>query len=282
MGSHSVGPVQVVWANGLSEGSTPDKRLLRTGSYPVASSDNFTPCRRSTRAAESRDVGRINASSLRTDAMVKKTRARLSLTMSVEAFENGYWYATEVRSFAKSIEIPRVSALRKDELEDLIKHFLRTGRVKVTARRPQAPPGTADSDRPITRRRRVVHYKNDRATKDFLDDERARLAPGQRQKPGARYRLNRWREERMAAGQATTYGELAKKYAELSDHEGPFPQARSGRYINFLSSYLRNEADATREEATGAWHELKNLDTPKTYVGWKTHRRRQSQKKKKR
>lgn len=110
------------------------------------------------------------APSVGTNSVVNKKRTGLSPTMSVEQFDNGYWYATEVRSFAKSIGIPRVSALRKDELEDLIKHFLRTGKVKVSARRIRAPLKTADSARPITRRRRVVHYKNDRATRDFLED----------------------------------------------------------------------------------------------------------------
>jgi hypothetical protein len=205
--------------------------------------------------------------------MVNKKRARLSPTMSVEQFDNGYWYATEVRSFAKSIGIANVSPLRKDELEDLIKHFLRTGKVKISSRRSPTPSRTADSDRPITRRRRVIHYKNDRATKEFLENERARLAPGQRKKSGARYRLNRWREEQMAAGHPITYGDLAKKYVELSDHEGSFAQARSGRYINFLSNFLKNEKGVTREDAIVAWHELKSLDTPKTYVGWKNHRR---------
>ena len=202
--------------------------------------------------------------------------------MSVEQFDNGYWYVAEVRSFAKSIGIPSVRALRKDELEDLIKHFLLTGEVKISSRRTRTPFRTADSDRPITRRRRVVGYKNDRATKDFLEDERARLAPGQRKKSGARYRLNRWREEQIAAGHPITYGDLAKKYVELSDHEGSFAQARSGRYINFLSNFLKNEKGATREDAIAAWHQLKNLDTPKTYVGWKTHQQGQSQQKKKR
>ena len=85
----------------------------------------------------------------------------------------------------------------------------------------------------------------------------------------------------MAAGRPITYGDLAKKYVELSDHEGPFTQARSGRYVNFLSDFLKNEHDATREDAVAAWHSLKILDTPKTYSGWKTHRRGQAQRREK-
>ena len=68
-----------------------------------------------------------------------------------------------------------------------------------------------------------------------------------------------------------TYGDLARKYVELSGHEGPFAQARSGRYVNFLSDFLKNEKGATREDAIAAWHELKELDAPKTYVGWRSH-----------
>lgn len=56
---------------------------------------------------------------------------------------------------------------------------------------------------------------------------------------------------------------------ELSDVEGAFPQARSGRYINFLSDFLRNERNRSKEDAISAWHEVKVLDCPKTYASWK-------------
>ena len=43
--------------------------------------------------------------------------------MTVEEFDNGYWYAVEVKAFAREIGIAATARLRKDELEDLIKHF---------------------------------------------------------------------------------------------------------------------------------------------------------------
>ena len=196
-------------------------------------------------------------------------RVTLSPAMTVEQFDNGYWYATELKSFAKSFGINGLSVLRKDELEDLIRGFLRTGKLDPVPARAAPSSGTRDSDRDITKRRRIVNYTNDRATKDFLEQERARLSPGQRQKSGARYRLNRWREERMLAGEPITYGDLAKKYVELCDIEGAFPQARSGRYINFISDFLRSEQNMSREDAISAWHEVKVLDCPKTYASWK-------------
>jgi len=37
--------------------------------------------------------------------------------MTSTQFDNGYWYATEIKNFAKRIGIPFASKLRKDELE---------------------------------------------------------------------------------------------------------------------------------------------------------------------
>lgn len=202
---------------------------------------------------------------------MKHNAKQVTLTpaMTVEQFDNGYWYATEIKSFAKCLGFKGLSGLRKDELEDLIREYLRTGKLDPVPARATPNFGTRDSDFGITRRRRIVNYTNDRATKDFLEQERARLSPGQRQKSGARYRLNRWREEQILAGEPITYGDLAKKYVELSAVEGAFPQARSGRYVNFISDFLRSERNMSKEDAISAWHEVKVLDCPKTYVSWK-------------
>src|SRR4030095_10913729 len=118
--------------------------------------------------------------------------------MTETEFDNGYWYALEVKTFAGEIGIPSASKLRKDELEQLIKLFLRTGEVKG----------------PTLRR-------------------------------------------------------LVKQYVKLNQTEGSFPQAPSGRYINFISDFLTEEDNATRDDAINAWRELKKLDIPKEYRAWK-------------
>jgi len=92
-----------------------------------------------------------------------------------------------------------------------------------------------------------------------------------KEKSGARYRLHRWREERFAKGRRITYGDLVKQFVNLCKTEGPFPQAPSGRYINFLSDDLAKEKDASREKALVAWSELKRLNIPKNYRSWKRH-----------
>jgi len=40
--------------------------------------------------------------------------------MTATQFDNGYWYATELKDFAERIGIPSASKLRKDELETAI------------------------------------------------------------------------------------------------------------------------------------------------------------------
>ena len=53
----------------------------------------------------------------------KSMTPKLSKSMTVEQFDNGYWYALQIKAFADDIGIPSASKLRKDELEELIKHF---------------------------------------------------------------------------------------------------------------------------------------------------------------
>ena len=59
-----------------------------------------------------------------------KPRTKLSTVMTVTQFDNGYWYATELQEFAKTIGIASANKLRKDELEKAIKLFLETGKIK--------------------------------------------------------------------------------------------------------------------------------------------------------
>src|SRR5215471_12832117 len=70
--------------------------------------------------------------------------ARLSKKMTVAEFENGYWYATEIKEFAQTIGIPHANKLRKDELQKSIKLFLETGRVALPTKRRLIKSGVKD------------------------------------------------------------------------------------------------------------------------------------------
>jgi hypothetical protein len=198
---------------------------------------------------------------------------RLSPSMTEQDFDNGYWYATEIKAFAARLGIASTSALRKDELEAAIKTFLRTGKVTRPTRRALSPSkAPRDSSKRLRLDTPVVTYTNDKTTKDFLVREARKRAPQFKEKSGSRYRLNRWREQQLTAGKAITYGDLVRRFVALSETEGRFAQAPSGRYINFLSDYLRHEPSATRATAIRAWKQLKTLDIPKSYRAWKRRR----------
>ena len=197
-----------------------------------------------------------------------KRKTKLSTSMTSAKFDNGYWYATELKDFAERIGIPFASKLRKDELEKAIKLFLETGRIESPTRRSLSRSGVRDVELGLSLDLRVVVYTNDKKTKDFLEREALRLAPGLKRKSGARYRLNRWREDRLADGVAITYRDVVREYVRLNQTEGPFAQIPYRCYVNFLSDFMAAEQNATREQAISAWTTLKALDVPKDYRSW--------------
>jgi len=197
-----------------------------------------------------------------------KSKTKLSASLTLAQFENGYWYATELKKFADSIGIPHTSRLRKDELEQAIKLFIRTGQIKSTSKKSFSASGTRDVARGLSLDLPVVIYTNDKETKNFLEREAQKLAPGLKRKSGARYRLNRWREDQLIKGVKLTYEGLVKEYVRLNQTREPFAKIPQDRYINFMSDFLAAEKGATREQAISAWKKLKALDVPKNYRSW--------------
>jgi len=188
--------------------------------------------------------------------------------MTEAQFDNGYWYATEIKAFAQTIGIPSAAKLRKDELEKAIKIFLKSGKLASPAKSSLSPSGPKDAAQGLRLSLPVVRFTNDKETKAFLDREAQKLAPGLKRKSGVRYRFNRWREEQLAKGVKLTYGDLVKEYVRLNQTKQPFAQIPMVCYINFLSDFLAAEKGATRQQALRAWKQVKKLDAPKTYRSW--------------
>lgn len=195
-------------------------------------------------------------------------KAKLAKSMTITQFENGYWYATELKRFADAIGIPSANRLRKDELEKVIISFLKTGAIQSPNRRSPSKTGIRDVEKGLSLKLQVVNYTNDTETKDFLEREARKMAPSLSRKSGARYRLNRWREEQLAGGIKITYKDLVNRYVELNQTRERFPQIPHGRYINFIGDFFAAEKNATREQAIKAWEEIKRMDAPKNYRSW--------------
>ena len=60
---------------------------------------------------------------------------KLSATMTLREFENGYWYIDELKDFAHQIGVRKATKLRKDEIERAVVEFLRTGTAKPPTKR---------------------------------------------------------------------------------------------------------------------------------------------------
>lgn len=191
--------------------------------------------------------------------------------MSLEDFDRGYWYSVEIKAFAKKIGISPVSKLRKDELEKLIRQFLNDGKIKRPERKSYKEPGPKDIELGLRPSLKVGNYSDVKETKDFIAREANKIVPALKKRSGAQYRLNRWREDQINAGVDITYKDLITKYIELNQSTGSFKQAPSGRYINFVSDYMKGEKNATRKQAIKAWHELKMLDLEKNYAAWREY-----------
>ena len=185
--------------------------------------------------------------------------------MSLEAFENGYWYHTDLVAFGKTLGLP-AHRMRKNELEDAIKAYLSTGRLPRTINSKPLKKGVKDLEKGLTSDLVIAHYTSRRETKDFIRRSAKLKSPEIKEKSGVWYRLNRWREAQVAK-RPVTYGELVDEYVALNSR-GRFARIPHGRYINFVAAYLAAQTGASRDDAIAAWKMLKVMDVPKTYDAW--------------
>jgi len=187
---------------------------------------------------------------------------KLSPTMTVREFENGYWYLDDLKDFAIQVGIPEAKKLRKDEIERAVLTFLRTGNLKLPTKRALRKTGVKDVERGLSLNLRIEHYTSNRETKDFIVREARKIAPNVREKSGVWYRLNRWREEQIINGARPKYVDLVRQYVALNEMER-FEKVPHGRYVNFVADFLATEKNVTRADAIAAWAKLKAMDTPK-------------------
>lgn len=202
--------------------------------------------------------------------MTKKTK--LTKNITEKEFDIGYWYADELKVFAKRIGIANSSKLRKDELEQLIKHFLKTGRIKNSKRKNVIKSGSRDLEIGLTKCLPICNYTSNKQTKNFIITEAEKIVPGLNIKSGVWYRINRWRDKQITNGENITYGDLIKHFIELNQTDKKFEKISTTRYNNFLSDFLKSEKGATRQEAINEWEKLKTINIEKDYKSWKKHR----------
>lgn len=190
--------------------------------------------------------------------------------MTEQQFDDGYWYADELKAFAKCVEIPHASGMRKDQLEKALKSFLRAGAVQTHEPVP-AKTGVKDFVLGLRPDLPIVSYTSNQVTKAFILNEARKSDPCFRPKSGTRYLLNRWREEQIALGMKLTYGNLVQHALKLNQEKiGPL-RMEHGRYINFISDFLAANPGVGHRAAVAAWAEIKDVSGPKTYDAWRKY-----------
>lgn len=200
-----------------------------------------------------------------------KSKKTLSTNMSISEFENSYWYAKELKDFARSLGLTSVSKLRKDELEKIIRKYLTSGKLEINiknslqkrSRLKDYEVGNLSLDREIK------NYTSNKITKTFILNEAKKIQPYLVKKSGVWYWLNRWREEQLKL-RKITYSDLVNHFLKLSNSKEKLPKIPSTKFNNFISDYLEAK-EGSRKDALETWEELKNLDIPKNYLAWKEY-----------
>lgn len=186
---------------------------------------------------------------------------------TVAEFESGYWYALELKQFAKDIGVPNSSKLRKDQLEEIIKIYIQSGSVAIGTKKSVTKKEQSDK---LDIKEYIQHYVSNKKTKSFIMTEAIKLCPDLPKKSGVWYWTNRWREEQLGKNRKITYLDLVQHFVKLSTKKGRLPQIPSARFNNFITDFLAAN-EGSREEAKVVWGQLKSLDIPKTYEAWKQH-----------
>ena len=189
--------------------------------------------------------------------------ARLHPTMSAADFDAGYYYAAELKFFARELGLT-VGNFRKIELEDLIREFLTTG--VLPKRRPVMPRKAGAERDNLTADTRVVNYVGDKKTKAFLLELVHASAPGLGDKSGQWYWLNDWRRKKQEQQARFTYQDIADHLRGLRQTKGRLPQIPSARRNNSITDFNADRANSGtgRDAATEAWMSLTAQPGPNT------------------
>ena len=190
--------------------------------------------------------------------------------MTIKEFENKYWYMSELKVLAKSLGISFNSKIRKDLLEQMIIQFLKTG----TMNKEHGFRSKKRNIDILNNSSYVENFSNKKETWEFIHSEMNSRIPGLKPKSGAKYWLNRWIENKLSNGEKITYDDVICEYIRLNKTGGKLPQIPSCKFNNFISDYLANEKNGTREEALEAWNKLKNMKIKKDYITWKKNKHR--------
>lgn len=195
---------------------------------------------------------------------------KLSPKTTLDDFENHYWYASDLKAFAKQLGVSNSSKMRKDQLEALITHYLKTGKLTEIKTKPKNDKQAKDCVATLTMETPVKNYTSNKITKTFILAEAEKLSPNLPKKSGVWYWINRWREQQLEQG-SITYGDIVKEFVALSTKKEKLPRIPSTKFNNFITDFLAANK-GTRADAMDAWEQLKTQNIPKTFDAWNANK----------
>jgi hypothetical protein len=98
--------------------------------------------------------------------------------MTETEFDNGYWYANDLKKFAEQVGSLRRGACERASWSRRLSISCVLGAATSFARRTLTKSGPRDVDLGLRFDLPVVHYASNRQTKDFIELEGAKLEPG--------------------------------------------------------------------------------------------------------
>jgi len=171
---------------------------------------------------------------------INTIKPNLTNTIKLEEFLNIYWLKKELSTFARANCLATHGT--KEELIERIKIFLTTG--NKTSIKIKLKTSIKDSDKIITVDTKVVHYRNDAATKKFLIEQ-----------IGSHFHFNsylrQFASELFKGKKDLTYGDLVKGWKKSEEiKKDPNYKSKIGKqfeYNQFIRDFFKNEKEKTKE-----------------------------------
>jgi hypothetical protein len=153
----------------------------------------------------------------------------------------------------------------KQEIIERIKIFLATG--KTDDRKAKTNPSVRDSQKPITPQTKVIHYKNDAATRKFFIEH-----------IGSHFHFNSYLRQFASESpnndnKILTYGDLIAgwKKSETIKKDPNYKTEIENQfeYNQFIRDFFNNENGKTIKDAIAAWNFIKNKPGKRDYQHYK-------------
>lgn len=193
----------------------------------------------------------------------KMIKPQLTAFSSPDVLSKFYWLKKELYDFCRTHSLSASGS--KSDLIANIKQFLTTGeKTGATAKSKNTP--LRDSQNPISLDTKVVHYKNDTATRKFFQDH-----------IGKHFHFNEYLRQFASKTfhdtENLTYGDLVNGWIKSekikNDKNYKAEIGNQFEYNQFIRDFFMHENDKTLHDAIAAWNIIKTQPGDRSYEHYK-------------